>query len=122
MQRRHFLLAAPASLAIAAVPRVLHAQQHWLIGSCVGELVGSGSGDTRRRLTVISVDAAAGTAAGRWGRDDTAIQVSGNTVRLFTSGSNSVELTYSPPGTLEGTIQQTNSGRRPPLTIVMRRS
>ncbi|WP_421994318.1 hypothetical protein [Roseococcus sp.] len=116
MQRRTVFFAAPALL----LSRSLHAQQHWLIGTWEGELVGSRSSDSRRVLRVSAVDAAAGTATGRWGRGDPmTIRLSGNTVRFFTSDNLPVEMTHTAAGTLEGTIQQNDSGRRPPFSITM---
>ncbi|MBS7812747.1 hypothetical protein [Roseococcus pinisoli] len=118
MKRRHLLSALPASFAAAGTAR---AQQHWLVGDWVGDLLGSRDADPRRRLTVTSVDVAGGTARGSWGRNETPIQISGDTVRLTTGGNSPVVLRYTAPDRLEGTVSQSNSGSRPPFTIVMRR-
>jgi hypothetical protein len=116
MQRRVVLFVAPALI----LSRSLHAQQHWLIGTWEGELVGTRNSETRRVLRVTAVDVAGGTATGRWGRGDPmTIRISGDTLRFFTGETLPVTLTRTAAGSLDGTIQQSDSGRRPPYTITM---
>lgn len=120
MQRRHLLTALPALAASGGAPAQV--PQHWLIGTWTGELLGTNQPERRRILRVTAVDAAAGTATGRWGRNEpTTIRISGSTLRFFTGENLPVTLTHTAAGTLEGTIQQNDSGRRPPYTITMTR-
>jgi hypothetical protein len=109
---------APPAVPASAVP----GQGHWLIGTWTGDRVGRRlQGPVGRMLRVTSVDVAAGTAIGRWAGQDVQITIDGNQIRFFSSGSTPVQLTYTAPGTLEGTTSVGSRRSAAPHVIVMQR-
>ncbi len=106
-------------MATLPAGRAALAQDHWLVGSWRGQVIGQG-GNNQRTLRVRSV-AADGTVIGTFSGEDVRGRFADNTLSFTTSQGNAVTLRRGPDGNLSGSYLGGRSGVGRTSEIILQR-